>query len=153
MKKVRAAIVGYGNIGRYVLEALQAAPDFEIAGVVRWEIRKRDSRNGHQHSRQLWYSYRHRWLASWTGCLRQRTRSCIDHLGRMGSGKRLNRTHHARSNCPQRNHLHQLRSGYEYGPYGSRQSYRWSESGFIDDYPYRNRHSSPYGIHRTERRI
>ena len=35
MKKVRAAIVGYGNIGHYVLEALQAAPDFEIAGVVR----------------------------------------------------------------------------------------------------------------------
>ena len=28
-------IVGYGNIGHYVLEALQAAPDFEIAGVVR----------------------------------------------------------------------------------------------------------------------
>ena len=35
MKKVRAAIVGYGNIGHFVLEALQAAPDFEIAGVVR----------------------------------------------------------------------------------------------------------------------
>lgn len=35
MKKVRATIVGYGNIGHYVLEALQAAPDFEIAGVVR----------------------------------------------------------------------------------------------------------------------
>lgn len=35
MKIVRAAIVGYGNIGHYVLEALQAAPDFEIAGVVR----------------------------------------------------------------------------------------------------------------------
>ena len=35
MKKVRAVIVGYGNIGHYVLEALQAAPDFEIAGVVR----------------------------------------------------------------------------------------------------------------------
>ena len=35
MKKVRAAIVGYGNIGHYVLQALQAAPDFEIAGVVR----------------------------------------------------------------------------------------------------------------------
>ena len=34
MKKVRAAIVGYGNIGHFVLEALQAAPDFEIAGVV-----------------------------------------------------------------------------------------------------------------------
>jgi len=35
MKKIRAAVVGYGNIGRYVLEALEAAPDFEIAGVVR----------------------------------------------------------------------------------------------------------------------
>jgi diaminopimelate dehydrogenase len=35
MKKIRAAVVGYGNIGRYVLEALDAAPDFEVAGVVR----------------------------------------------------------------------------------------------------------------------
>jgi len=35
MKKIRAAVVGYGNIGRYVLEALEAAPDFEIAGIVR----------------------------------------------------------------------------------------------------------------------
>lgn len=35
MKKTRAAIVGYGNIGKFVLEALQAAPDFEIAGIVR----------------------------------------------------------------------------------------------------------------------
>ena len=35
MKKLRAAVVGYGNIGRYTSEALEAAPDFEIAGVVR----------------------------------------------------------------------------------------------------------------------
>ncbi len=35
MKKYRAAIVGYGNIGKYVLEAIEAAPDFEVAGVVR----------------------------------------------------------------------------------------------------------------------
>ena len=35
MKKIRAAIVGYGNIGRYTLQALEAAPDFEVAGVVR----------------------------------------------------------------------------------------------------------------------
>ncbi len=35
MEKIRAAVVGYGNIGRFTLEALQAAPDFEIAGVVR----------------------------------------------------------------------------------------------------------------------
>lgn len=35
MKKIRAAIVGYGNIGHYTLQALQAAPDFEIAGIVR----------------------------------------------------------------------------------------------------------------------
>ena len=35
MKKFRAAIIGYGNIGKHVVEALEAAPDFEIAGVVR----------------------------------------------------------------------------------------------------------------------
>ena len=35
MKKIRAAVVGYGNIGKYTIEALQAAADFEIAGVVR----------------------------------------------------------------------------------------------------------------------
>lgn len=33
--KIRAAVVGYGNIGHYTLQALQAAPDFEVAGVVR----------------------------------------------------------------------------------------------------------------------
>ena len=32
---IKAVIVGYGNIGHYVLEALQEAPDFEIAGIVR----------------------------------------------------------------------------------------------------------------------
>ena len=35
MKKIRAAVVGYGNIGRYAIQALEAAADFEIAGVVR----------------------------------------------------------------------------------------------------------------------
>ena len=35
MKKIRAAVVGYGNIGQYTLQALEAAPDFEIAGIVR----------------------------------------------------------------------------------------------------------------------
>lgn len=35
MTKIKAAVVGYGNIGRFVIEALQTAPDFEIAGIVR----------------------------------------------------------------------------------------------------------------------
>lgn len=35
MKKIRAAVVGYGNIGRYALEALEASDDFEVAGIVR----------------------------------------------------------------------------------------------------------------------
>ncbi len=35
MKKIRAAVVGYGNIGRYTVEALEASEDFEIAGIVR----------------------------------------------------------------------------------------------------------------------
>ena len=29
MEKIKAAIVGYGNIGKYVLEALETAPDFD----------------------------------------------------------------------------------------------------------------------------
>ena len=35
MNKIRVAVVGYGNIGKYALQALQAAPDMEIAGIVR----------------------------------------------------------------------------------------------------------------------
>lgn len=35
MKKLRAAIVGYGNIGQYVLDAILTSPDFEVAGIVR----------------------------------------------------------------------------------------------------------------------
>ena len=35
MKKIRAAVVGYGNIGQYTLQALEAAPDFDVAGIVR----------------------------------------------------------------------------------------------------------------------
>lgn len=38
MDKIKAAIVGYGNIGHFVLDALKASPDFEIAGIVRRSI-------------------------------------------------------------------------------------------------------------------
>ena len=35
MEKIKVAVVGYGNVGRFALEALEAAPDMEIAGIVR----------------------------------------------------------------------------------------------------------------------
>lgn len=38
MEKIKAAVVGYGNIGKYVLQALQTALDFEITGVVRRSV-------------------------------------------------------------------------------------------------------------------
>ncbi len=38
MKKIRAAVVGYGNVGRFALEALETAPDFEVAGIVRRSV-------------------------------------------------------------------------------------------------------------------
>ncbi len=38
MNKIKAAIVGYGNIGHFVLDALIASPDFEVAGVVRRNV-------------------------------------------------------------------------------------------------------------------
>lgn len=41
MKKIRAAVVGYGNIGRFTVEALREAPDFECVGVIRRDPSKR----------------------------------------------------------------------------------------------------------------
>ena len=35
MEQIRVAIVGYGNIGKYALQALIEAPDMEVAGIVR----------------------------------------------------------------------------------------------------------------------
>ena len=35
MSKKRIAVVGYGNIGQYAIEAIEASPDFELAGVIR----------------------------------------------------------------------------------------------------------------------
>ncbi|MHC1750322.1 MAG: diaminopimelate dehydrogenase [Cellulosilyticaceae bacterium] len=35
MEKLKVAVVGYGNIGKYALEAILAAPDMELVGVVR----------------------------------------------------------------------------------------------------------------------
>ena len=35
MGKYKVAIVGYGNIGRFAVDAVQAAPDMELVGVVR----------------------------------------------------------------------------------------------------------------------
>ena len=35
MDKIRAAIIGYGNIGKYALDAIQASSDFELVGIVR----------------------------------------------------------------------------------------------------------------------
>ena len=51
MKKIRAAIVGYGNIGHFSLEALEAAPDFEIAGVVRRKGGSDKPRYSHEYPR------------------------------------------------------------------------------------------------------
>lgn len=34
-KKIRVAIVGYGNIGKYTLEAINQAEDFKLVGIVR----------------------------------------------------------------------------------------------------------------------
>jgi diaminopimelate dehydrogenase len=33
--KMRVAVVGYGNVGRYAINAVNAAPDMELAGVIR----------------------------------------------------------------------------------------------------------------------
>ncbi|MCM1484116.1 MAG: diaminopimelate dehydrogenase [Muribaculaceae bacterium] len=44
MERIKAAIVGYGNIGHFVLDALEAADDFEVAGVVRRTVSQKPAR-------------------------------------------------------------------------------------------------------------
>jgi len=40
MEKIKVAVVGYGNIGKYALEAIEASPDLECVGVVRRKATK-----------------------------------------------------------------------------------------------------------------
>lgn len=48
---IKVAIVGYGNIGKYSVDALRAAPDMELVGIVlppRQRTRSRhQDRGGH----------------------------------------------------------------------------------------------------------
>ena len=37
MSKIRVAIIGFGNVGKHVLDAVLGAPDMELAGIVRRE--------------------------------------------------------------------------------------------------------------------
>lgn len=38
MSKIRVAVIGYGNIGKFAVEAVNAAPDMELAGIVRRQV-------------------------------------------------------------------------------------------------------------------
>lgn len=44
MNKIKVAIVGYGNIGRFAVEAVLAAPDMELKGIVRRSPAGKNSR-------------------------------------------------------------------------------------------------------------
>lgn len=44
-KKIKAAIVGFGNIGKFTLEALQVSEDFEVAGIVRRNVKEKENYN------------------------------------------------------------------------------------------------------------
>ena len=40
IKKTRAAIIGYGNIGKYVIDTILHTTDFEVAGIVRRNVQE-----------------------------------------------------------------------------------------------------------------
>ncbi|MCH5222564.1 MAG: diaminopimelate dehydrogenase [Muribaculaceae bacterium] len=42
--KIKAAIVGFGNIGRYTLQALKASEDFEIKGIIRRNVKSAEEK-------------------------------------------------------------------------------------------------------------
>ena len=146
MKKIRAAVVGYGNIGQYAVQALEAADDFEIAGIVR--------RNGAENKPAELAQYDVvkdiRELKDVdVAILATPSRSCeeyakkilplgintvdsfdihtsiidyrCEHYRRwMGSGFRLYRAHPYAEPCPEGFELHQLWTGYVDGPLGMR---------------------------------
>lgn len=37
---IKAAVLGYGNVGKAAIEAVNAAPDFELAGVISRKLQK-----------------------------------------------------------------------------------------------------------------
>ena len=187
MKKVRAAIVGYGNIGHFVLEALQAAPDFEIAGVVRRagaedrpaelseysvvkdikELKDVDvailcipTRSVEKYAKEILALGIHTVdsfdIHTGIPALRRtldaeakahNTVSIISAGWDPGSDS----AYLAGGYCAEGNYLYQLRSGYEYGAYGGSKGYRGCKSRSFNDDSYRYGHTSPYGLHRTER--
>ena len=48
MNKIRVAVVGYGNIGKYAIQALEASEDMEISGVVRRTVAKEQINRFHR---------------------------------------------------------------------------------------------------------
>lgn len=42
-KKIRAAIIGYGNIGKYVIDTIRHTADMEVAGIVRRNVEEKPS--------------------------------------------------------------------------------------------------------------
>ena len=110
MKKIRAAVVGYGNIGQYSLQALEAAPDFEVAGVVRrqgakdkpLELQNYDVVSNITEPRRA------------DACV-QSARQSERYFGRMGPRVRLYRSHVDAEFGPQGLIVYQLWAGHEHG--------------------------------------
>ncbi len=159
MKKIRAAIVGYGNIGRYVLDALQTAPDFEVAGVVR-----RDASNvpaelaGYPVVSELEalkdvqvailctpsrsaQAYAERALA-----LGINTVDSFDIHTEIVSTRRADG-----GVCAEGADLYELRAGDEHGAHGGGQGDRGGQGGVVDDDSDGNGDSSPDGLYRGRR--
>ena len=145
MKKIRAAIVGYGNIGKYVLEALEAAPDFEVAGIIR--------RNPNDIPDEL---KAYTVTDSITkldkvdvAVLATPTRSVEEHAKEiLALGINTVDSFDIHGGI-----VDLRRSGNEYGAYGCREGYRRREGGFKYDDSFGNRCTPSYGLYRGRRRI
>ena len=125
-RMIRAAVVGYGNIGKYVVEALECDPDFEIAGIVRRDVAKIPSELKDYH------------MVSSVVELKE-VQSRVRYFCRMGPGQRLGDPHLAGNTGSARNYLYQLRPGHEHGPHGGRKSHCRCQGGTLHDHSCRDR--------------
>ena len=146
MKKIRAAVVGYGNIGKFTIEALEASADFEIAGVVRrhgaddkpaelapYEVVKdikelkdvdvailaTPTRSCEEYAKQI-LPLGINTVDSFADGAKQADWYSECDCCWLGPRFRLYRPHPDAEPCPQRTELHQLRSRYVDGPLGLR---------------------------------
>ena len=158
--KTRIAIIGYGNIGKAVEQAVLAAEDMQLVGI----FHHNDNLDNID-ADVVALCTPTREVPLFAEKLLRRGICTVDSFDIHGQiydlRKQLTPIAHCRwlgpgfrlyGACPtychraQRHHLHELRSWTEHGAHSGGKSYSWREGRALDDYSVGYGHSSPHGL-------